>query len=331
MAAEKDYYKVLGVAKTASAEEIKKAYKALARKWHPDLNPGKKAEAEKRFKEIAEAHSVLGDAEKRKRYDEFGEAGAREGFDPEKARQWREWSNRGGFTSPGGGFEFHFGGPGGGAQGFEQFFGGGGAGADMFEGLFARGRAGGRRAGRRAAPTGSDVETEIELGVPESLTGTTVRLAVDHGSGPEEVETKIPAGVRDGQRIRLAGLGGRGPGGAGDLFVRVKLRPHPFLERRDDDVVMDVHVTVAEAVAGAKIDIPLPGGGHIDLKVPPGTSSGRLLRLRGLGPPRRAGGGAKGDLLVRILVDVPRDGEAAEAARALDRFYEKSPRSDLKL
>lgn len=342
MAAQKDYYKILGVSKTATADEIRKAYKQLARKHHPDLNPKSKTESEKKFKEIAEAHAILVDPEKRKRYDEFGAAGVQEGFDPSRARQWQDWSKRGGFTTGGpggGGFEFHFGGPGGGAS-FENLFrggggGGGGATADMgdiLEGMFGGGSPAGRarrRGGgaRRGPPAGEDIEHEIEIGVPESLRGTTVALELDRGNGPERIDAKIPAGVREGQRVRLAGLGAAG----GDLYVRVKLRPHPFLERRGDDVVIDVPVTVAEAVAGAKVDVPLPQGGTVEVKIPPGTSSGRLLRLRGLGAPKRGGG--KGDLLVRVQVAVPSDGgaAAAEAAHALDQFYGKDLRSGLKL
>jgi DnaJ-class molecular chaperone len=335
MAVEKDYYKILGVAKTASADEIKKAYKSLARKWHPDLNPTNKAEAERRFKEIAEAHAVLSDPQKRKRYDEFGMAGLAEGFDPEKAREWQEWSKRGGFTRAGGpgGFEFHFGGGPGGAFAGEDM-------ADILQNLFggagaAFGGAGRRRGrGRQAPPPpepGRDVEHEITIGLVESLRGTTVALELDRGRGPERVDVKIPPGVRDGQKIRLGGLGARSPfGEAGDLYVTVRLAPHPILERRGDDLIMEVPVTVSEAVAGAKVEIPLPTGGKVDLKVPPGTSSGRMLRLRGLGPPRR--GGARGDLLIRVAVTVPRNGgaDAAAAARALDRFYTGDPRQELK-
>lgn len=332
--AERDYYKILGVERTATQEEIKKAYKKLARKWHPDLNPGNKAEAEKRFKEIAEAHAVLSDEEKRKRYDEFGAAGVAEGFDPERARQWQQWSRQGGFTFGGGG----------GAAGFEDIFGaftGRGAGAggmgDIFENLFAgatRGRGrGGMGGGRRTAVRrGEDIEREIEVGLLDSLRGATLALELDRGNGAERIEAKVPAGVREGQRIRLAGLGAPGNGGPpGDLYLKVRLVPHPFLERRGDDVVIDVPVTVAEAVAGAKIEIPRPEGGSVEIRVPPGSSSGRLLRLKGLGPPKKGGG--RGDLLARILVKVPAAGgrEAAEAAKALDRFYDGDPRGDLRL
>ncbi len=350
----RDYYEVLGVPKTASADEIKKAYKKLARKWHPDLNPNNKAEAERRFKEIAEAHSVLSDPEKRKRYDEFGFEGLAEGFDPGRARQWREWASRGGFTRAGpGGFEFVFGGPGGAsvedifeafrAAGAGRAGGGTGAGAgaaeDLFEGLFG-GLAGARGAGRRgraragaAAAQGQDLEHEVEVDFLDALRGTTLALQLDRGRGPERVEVKVPAGVKDGQRIRLAGLGAASPfGGApGDLYLRVKVRPHSFLERRGDDLVMEVPITVGEAVAGATITVPLPGGGSVDLKVPPGTQSGQLLRVRGQGAP--IAGDGRGDLLVRPMIKIPRDGgaAAAEAAARIDKLYQRDPRAELRL
>lgn len=332
----KDYYEILGVSKSATTDEIKKAYKKLARKWHPDLNPANKAEAERRFKEISEAHSVLSDPEKRRRYDEFGAEGLAAGFDPGRARQWKEWAGRGGFTRREGpeGFEFVFGGPGGFEDILNAFRGAGageGAGADVFGDLFAgarRGRAGGRRRGPARGP---DLEHEIEIDLLDSLRGATLPLELDRGQGRERIDVKVPAGVREGQRIRLAGLGGLAPGGAaGDLYIRAKVRPHPFLERRDDDLVMNVPLTVGEALAGATISIPLPLGGSVDLKVPPGTQSGQLLRVRGQGAPLRGGG--RGDLLVRVLVKVPRDGGAAaiDAARALERFYERDPRADLR-
>jgi curved DNA-binding protein len=327
MAATKDYYKILGVEKSASTEDIKKAFKKLARKYHPDFNPGNK-EAERKFKEVNEANGVLSDPEKRKRYDEFGEAGLREGFDPNQARQWEQWAKHGGFARGGGGapggFEFHFGGP-------------GGEGGGVFEDLFSAfrgGMGGATEAGRRRrARKGEDVEAEIEVDLLDAVRGATTALQLDRGHGPERVEVKIPAGVRDGQKIRLSALGGEGAGGAaaGDLYIRVKVRPHRFLSRRGDDLVLDVPVTIAEAIAGGSITIPTPHGEHATVKIPPGTSSGQTLRLRGLGVKRK--GAEPGDLLVRILVKVPKrgEGDAQELAKKLDAFYDGDVRADLRL
>jgi DnaJ-class molecular chaperone len=198
--------------------------------------------------------------------------------------------------------------------------------------------AAGRKRGRgRAAPppAGEDIEHEAEIDLLDTLRGATLSLEIDHGpSGRERVDVKIPAGVREGQRVRLAGLGGRGPGGAGDLYVRVKVRAHPLLQRRGDDLVFEVPVTIGEAVAGARIAVPSPWGGTIELSVPPGTSSGQMLRVRGLGlPVSRAGAAEKGDLFVRVLVRVPKGASPAalEAARTLDGLYEGDVRKDLRL
>ncbi len=360
MAETKDYYATLGVSKGASAEEIRKAYRKLARQWHPDLNPKSRAEAERRFKEISEAHAVLSDAGKRKLYDEFGADGLREGFDPGRAREWKKWADQGGFAhAPGGGggsFRFEFGPGGFSFGGLEDLFGGaagsrggagrGGAGDAEDEtgglgGIFGdvlgrgagrRGRAGGGRGRGRA---GADIEHEVEIPFLDALRGTTIALSIERGNGGERVEAKVPPGIRDGQKVRLAGLGQPGAGGApaGDLYLKVAVKPHPFLSRRGDDVLMEVPVTMGEAVAGATISIPTLEGGEATVRVPPRTSSGQTLRLRGLGAPRPKKDGGRGDLLVRIVVRVPKGGgdEAAKLAKELDRFYEGDPRAELRL
>ena len=326
----KDYYKVLGVEKSASAEDIKKAYKKLARKLHPDFNPGNKG-AEAKFKEVNEANTVLSDPEKRKRYDEFGELGLRDGFDPNAARQQAEWARHGGFTrgtgAGPGGFEFHFGGPGGGGEGvFEDLF------SAFRGGAGGMGGAPGAGGPRRRARKGEDAEAEIEVEFMTAIRGETTAIELDRGNGPERIEVKVPPGVKDGQKIRLSALGSEGSGGAsaGDLYIRVRVRPHRFLSRRDDDLILDMPVTIGEAVGGASITFPTPHGATATLKVPPGTSSGQTLRLRGLGVKRK--NGEAGDLLVRVLVKIPKKGgaEAVEMAKKLDAFYEGDVRGELK-
>jgi molecular chaperone DnaJ len=202
---------------------------------------------------------------------------------------------------------------------------------DILQGMFGGGAAGfGARP--RPRPKGSSIEHAVDVGMLEALRGGTLTIRLDRGRGPERVEVKIPAGVRAGQRIRLSGMGRSGPGGPGDLLLEVGVRPHPVLERRGDDVLMDVPVTVAEAVAGATIEVPLWSGGTVGVKVPPGSQSGRSLRLRGLGPAKRSGGD-KGDLLIRLSVHVPEesDPEVERLARELSEHYGADVRRDLRL
>lgn len=379
---EKDFYKVLGVDKGASADEIKKKYRKLARELHPDKNPGD-AKAEERFKEVSEAYDVLSDDKKRAEYDE-----ARTLF-----------ASGGGFG--GGGFGGGgFGGPGGFGGGstydFSDVFGAdeGGLG-DILGGIFNRGRGGGRRA--QAPRRGQDVESEITLGFNEALDGVTVplRLASDaacdsckgtgaragtvprvcptcQGSGQttrnaggfafaepctscagrglivddpcpscrgsgrgvstRTVQARIPAGVKDGARIRLKGKGAPGERGGpnGDLYVVVHVTPHPVFARKGDNLTVTVPVTFAEAALGGQVVVPTPGGGTVTLKIPAGTANGRTFRVRGKGVPRKDG--TKGDLLAQVEVQVP-SGLNDEAREALERFVEaaggEDPRKDL--
>ncbi len=192
----------------------------------------------------------------------------------------------------------------------------------------------GARAGTRARRKGRTIEHGVEIGLLEALQGKTMALRLDRGQGPETLEVKIPPGVKDGQRIRLAGMGQPGPGGPGDLLLRVRVKPHPLLERRGDDLIMELPVTVEEAVCGATIELPLWSGGSVDLKVPPHSQTGRTLRLRGLGAPKRgANADDKGDLLVRLRVHVPTrsDPKLEELARALSAFYDEDVRQGLRL
>jgi molecular chaperone DnaJ len=269
---EKDFYKVLGVSKGASKEEIKRAYRRLAQKHHPDANKGDAA-AESRFKEISEAYAILSNDEKRRSYDQmrtFVEAGGERiyGFGPNQ----------------GGGVRVNVGDIGDlfGDEGVSSVF------DDLLGGFGFRGRDG--RAGR-------DVETEITLSFEEAMSGTTVSLS-------QGGKVRIPAGVGDGARIKVAGRGDAAPGRRpGDLYVRVRVTPHPIFSRaKGGDLAVTVPVSFVEAALGAKIEVPTLDGA-VTVKVPAGSRSGKVLRVRGRGAPRDRGG--RGDLLVRIEVEVP--------------------------
>ncbi len=378
--ADKDLYASLGVERGASQDEIRAAYRKLARKHHPDVNPGN-AEAEERFKEISQAHDVLSDPEKRKLYDEFGMAGVESGFDPERARAARHAQSWGG-----GGFQSA--GPGAGFGGYGSF-------EDIFADILGEQARRGGRAPRAAA--GGDFESEIEIGLLDAIRGLSTEVSIDRreacatchgqgldlsaattcsqcggsgqvrvGDGPvpfmracprcggvgregarpcatcggegttsrrERLAIKIPPGVDSGSRVRVAGKGGAGSGGgaSGDLYIRVKVRPHPQIERDGKDLVVDLPVTVAEAVAGASIEVPTPDGSKVRVRVPAGTQSGVRLRIRGRGMPALKGG-ERGDLFLRVQVQIPGEGGEAieQAARALDAGYKEDVRSALR-
>ena len=288
----KDYYKTLGVSKNASAEEIKKAYRKLARQHHPDIN--KKPEAEKRFKEINEANEALSDPEKRKRYDTIG---------PE----WERF--RQGGQQPGG-FQWVYTGQ----PGADPFNGGEAGGfSDFFRTLFGEGQAdfdtgplfGRPSARRRRSVAGADVESEVEVTLAEAYKGTerSVEMRLPDGA-TRRLSVKIPVGVRDAQRIRLAGQGAPGSAGgpSGDLFLRVRVRPHPVYQRDGDDLRMDLPVALHEALLGAEVTVPTLKG-RVSLRIPPETQNGRTIRLAGQGMPRASGG--SGDLYVTVKVVLP--------------------------
>src|SRR4051812_8602755 len=319
----KYYYSTLSVSKTASEKEIKQAYRKLARKHHPDVNPGD-ASAETRFKEINEAYEVLGDPAKRKKYDELGanwrayeQAGAAQGggFDPSQ------------FGGAGGGWNAHFGGGGPGGQGyrtmtqeemnemfggenpfsdfFQTFFGGGGGGG----GGEARGRGG--RAGRARAPqarAGRDVEQEIELPLEDVYRGTTRRFSIQHDGQTRTVDVRIPAGVGDGSRVRVSGEGEQGAGGAqsGDLYLRIRTSPHPQFERKGRDLYTHVPIPLTTAVLGGEADVQTLGGKSLRLKIPPTMQNAQVFRLKGHGMPA-TGKTAAGDLYATVDVQLPRD------------------------
>jgi DnaJ-class molecular chaperone len=301
----KDYYKILGVPRTATEKDIKAAYRKLARKYHPDVNKGDK-KAESRFKEINEANAVLSDPDKRRRYDTLGPDFASYRAPPPGAGGQRTTVDFGGDVSGfsdffrtifGGGF-----GGGGGAEG-------GGFGG--FEDIFGRGAG---RGGPRI-PMGQDVEAEVELTLDEVLRGTTRAVKLGEASQGRTVEVKIPAGIRDGARVRAAGEGvGHGGGPRGDLFLRVRIRPHPQLERKGEDLHTVVTVPLTTAVLGGEAQVPTLEG-PVGIKVPAGSKTGRTFRLRGHGLPRLEAPSSRGDLMASLAVELP--GEVTGRAREL--------------
>lgn len=319
---DRDFYKVLGVARTASETEVRKAYRSLARKYHPDRNAGNK-QAEERFKEIGQAGDVLLHKKKRDLYDEFGEIGLKEGFSPDTFRQYRGRS--GGRGAQGSGsipdFEDLFGGAAGGGGGwpggFTEFR--GGSVEDILRG--AR-----RRQQHEQARPKPELVSELTLGFVEALRGGERMLQlVVPGEGPRELRVRIPPGVKDGGQIRLRGQGMEG----GDLVVKMHVEEHPCFRREGDDLLLNLPVTVGEAYGGAKIAVPTPEG-EVTLTVPKGAASGAKLRLRGKGV---KAGASVGDLIVTLLVRLPdaTDDETAKLVAELDKKYGESPRAGIKL
>lgn len=379
--ASEDPYVVLGVARDALPPEIKRAYRKLARKLHPDVNPDDPA-AETRFKEVAAAYEVVGDVDKRKVFDEFGEDGLKSGFDPDQARAYRQWQQR--------------------AQATESFHGGqaGGAEAEGFDLNDLFGGLGGRRPRQSNDRRGADIESQLRVTFQEAVLGGQRELSFSRpsrcepcngvgqdlsvapqpcpdcgGSGMRNVaqgpltysapcrscggagqkprpackacggagrivgtarlEVKIPPGVTDGQTIRLGGQGmpGAGAGSPGDLLIRIEVASHPLLQREGQDLLVDVPVTVGEAMLGAKIDVPTLQG-TVALTVPRGSQSGAKLRLRGRGIPA-LGKRAAGDLYVvlRVMVPVPEGDleQAEQIAEQLGKLYTGDVRAELRL
>jgi curved DNA-binding protein len=343
-ASTKDYYEILGVKRGASDDEIKKAYRKLARKFHPDLNPGDKA-AEEQFKQLQTAYDVLSEPEDRKLYDQYGEnwravkAGA--GPPPPGWQEARQGGGRAG--PPPGGFDFSDFDLGGG--GFRS----GTAGFDIFEEMFGGARGRGRPSGR-----GRDVEAELELSLEEAHRGGRRTLQMQaaevcptcNGTGikdnqpcptcggtgqvlrPKSIEVNIPAGVRDGSTIRLAGQGGAGSNGSrpGDLYLHIRLRPHPTFSVNGDDIETELPVAPWEVVLGASAEAPTIDG-KVELKIPPGAKNGQRLRLRGQGLNKRKGG--RGDEYVRLKIDVPKEVSPEERRlyEELSRVSRFNPRS----
>jgi DnaJ-class molecular chaperone len=281
--AKRDFYEVLGVSRGASTDEIRKAYKKLARKFHPDVKPSD-PDAEKKFSEITEAWEVLGDDEKRRKYDQFGHAAA-------------------------GGHPFQgFGGAGGASFNFEDLLG------EMFSG--GRQGTGPGRRGSPRAQRGQDVRSEITVPFQVAVEGGEHSLTVQHGTRSERLTVRVPAGIEDGQTIRLSGQGGPGVSGgpAGDLLVDIHVAPHPWFRREGANLLIDVPLTPAEAALGSRVDVPILSEGSVVLTIPPGTSSGAKLRLRGKGV-KSAKTSDRGDQYVVVRIVVPR--EPSEKERAL--------------
>jgi DnaJ-class molecular chaperone len=308
----KDYYATLGVARTASDAEIKRAYRKLARKHHPDLNPGDKA-AEAKFKEVNEANEVLGDPEKRRKYDELGanwrqyEQAGQQGRQPGGAGGWSGPFPGGGAPGGGGGFRTMT------PEEMEGMFGSGSSAdpfSDFFQTFFGGGGSGqADRAQRRGrSKRGHDVESAVDLTLEEAFSGTTRRIMVTHDGHSRTVEVRIPAGVKDAARVRASGEGEPAPqagGTAGDLFLVVHLLPHPRFERRGQDLHAKIALPVATAVLGGEASIPTLTGSAVRLKVPELTRSGRVFRLRGHGMPAVGKPDERGDLYATAEIAIP--------------------------
>ncbi len=380
-----DFYKILGVSKGTEQNKIKKAYRKLARKWHPDINPGNK-EAEQKFKDISRAYDCLGNEEKRKLYDEFGEDGLQAGFDAEKARQYKQWGayqqkDRGQTGQGFGKYESY-------EDVFGDLFGFGGGGGDFSQG---------QRGPRASSSKGRDLQHDMEIDLISSLKGFDTELSMQkmkpcpgcNGSGMdpnsqmtsctkcggsgrlnvangpmqftsacpqcgghgqtgtpcgqcggnghvmrlEKIKVSIPQGVKEGSKVRVAGKGepGVGGGASGDLYLIIHIKPHPILKREDDNLYLDVPVTVAEAMAGGNITVPTVEG-KVQVKVPPKSQSGQTLRLKGKGAVNLKTK-KRGDFMVKLNVKVPQtdDKDLLEAAEKIGRFYEGDIRKDVRL
>jgi curved DNA-binding protein len=303
----KDYYTTLGVPKTASEKEIKQAYRKLARKHHPDVNPGDKS-AEAKFKEINEAYEVLGDPEKRRKYDELG---ANWRAYEQAQQQGQPW----GAPFGGGAYSANTGGAGGYRTMTEEemrdLFGNEDPFSDFFKTFFGGGGSSGggrQRAGRATrVQKGRDIEHEVDLTLEEAFHGTTRRMSIKEGGHARSVDVRIPVGVKDGSRVRAAGEGESGANGgvAGDLYLRVRIRPHAMFERKGEDLHSRVAVPVTTAVLGGEAQVPTISGA-VRLKIPESTQNGQVFRLKGHGMPAVGKPDDRGDLYATVDVQLPR-------------------------
>ena len=316
-----DYYSTLGVGRTATKDDIQKAYRELARKYHPDKNPDDEA-SKKKFQEVQAAFDVLGDEEKRKMYDRYGSSfesmGA--GGPSPGGYQWKNSGGRAGEPQ----FDFDlndlFG-----AQGAAGGAGGG------FADLFKQFGGGGKGRSAPSPARGADIEHELTVPFNTAITGGEAALTVRRSNGDlDTIKVKIPAGIESGKKIRLRGQGEKAPGGsAGDILIAIHVSPHPYFSRKGKRLDVRVPITLAEAVEGAKIDIPTPHG-TISMSIPSGTSSGKKLRIKGQGvTPAK---GEPGDLYAELQIVIPPDLTAEEQAEiaAISQKHPQSPRSDLR-
>jgi DnaJ-class molecular chaperone len=339
MATKRDYYEVLGVGKAAPADEIKKSYRRLARKFHPDTNKGDPS-AEAKFKEVQEAYDVLSDTKKRQAYDQFGHAGVNSTHAAEAAAAAAA-AGRGA-----GGFRYHTQTPGGATVDFgevdlndlfESFMGGGrgrpaggkpaGGGRNPFGGMWGNGGGGGRVAEDQ---TGDDINYPVTISFEQAMRGTTVevRLNTPDRSIDETLNVKVPPGVEDGAKVRVRGKGQPGRGGRGDLLIVTHVEPHAYFRREGHDLLIDLPLSAAEAARGTTVSVPTLDG-RVDLRVPPGIGSGKRLRIREKGVPKRDG--TRGDQYCRVLIQLPTDLTEAEKAQlaAIDQARGFNPRKDL--
>lgn len=306
--AKRDYYAVLGVSRTAAPEEIKKAYRKLALKFHPDKNPGDKS-AEDKFKEASEAYDVLSDQQKRQTYDQFGFAPGPGAGGPSAG--FRGFEGFGGFDPKG----TQAGGP----EAFQDFF------SDFFGDVFTTGGRGGFQ------QRGTDLRYTLAITLEEAATGTEKRINfIRHRAGKEDsarLSITVPAGVKTGQRLKLRGEGDLPPGAnkAGDLYVIIQFQDHPLFKRKDNDVLMELPVSFVDALLGTRVEIPILSG-KAQLTIPPGTHTGQMFRLKGKGFPD-IGGYAPGDMLVKVVIDVPNDldDEERQALEKLRKAAQRSP------
>jgi len=311
-----DYYKTLGVPRNASLADIQKAYRELARKHHPDMNPDK-PQAVKKFQEIQAAFDVLNNPEKREMYDRYGSSFETMGQGAPHSPNWG--------TEPGGRFNAE-------DIDFSQFFGerfgeGGGGLGDIFSHVR---RAAGR--GANSKRRGSDAASEVTIPFTTAIGGGEIQLGLRRQSGETEtIVVKIPPGIEDGKKMRLRGKGEPAPGRgtAGDLMLTVRVAPHPFFARRGNDLLLRLPVTLGEAVAGASVDVPTPSG-TVSLHIPPGTSSGKKLRIKGHGVAPK--NGAKGDMLAEVLIMLPANLTEAdrETIHQIDSRSPSNPRQTLR-
>lgn len=327
-----DYYKTLGVRRDASQADIEKAYRDLARKYHPDLNPDDK-KAKEKFQKVQAAFDVLSNSQKREMYDRYGSSFETMGAGGAGNPFTGAWGGGPGFGgAPGGGFRFEevdlgdlFGR--GVGEGYQQ------QGPGGFGDFFRQFRRASQRSGKGTAPRrGADLRHEIQIPFNTAVAGGQVEIALQRQSGKtERINVKIPPGIEDGKKIRVRGQGDSGPGGGppGDILITVRVAPHPHFSRSGNNLLVRVPVTLAEAALGAKVDVPTPKG-TVTLTVPPGSSSGTKLRVKGHGVPRREG--SAGDLLAELLIVLPKklDPAEQEQIRALDQRQPLSPRDGLR-